>query len=416
MNVQNTSKPARLAIIATHPIQHFVPFYRELAQAPELDMRVFFMSDFSVRGYFDDLMKTHIAWEMDMLSGYDHTFLPESGKISQSTPLKLNNPSIGPALDEFNPDVVLAYGYNQVTQWRVLRWCRRQNVPLMMISDSELLHQRGSWRKAAKNAILPRLFRRYSAFLTTGDNNENYLRAYGVPTEKVFRSPFTIDEKMYLTARAERASARARFRSANGIESDAFVALTVGKLSPGKRPMDVLDAALALPNKDSRQGRAVQFLMAGDGALKAELAERIAAENIPVKMLGFVNVDKLADIYCAADVLMHLSEVDAHPLALSEAACIGLPLIVSDRVGAIGPGDIARAGENTIVTPCGDAIAVSRAVAALAKDDDLYRHMSDASIRIYDELNMARSVEGLLDAVCYCQSGKQIRHVKAPAK
>lgn len=401
MTNQFSGAPVRLAVVATHPIQHFVPFYRRLATEPGITLHVFFMSDFSVRGYFDTLMKTHIAWKMDMLSGYEHTFLPEAAKIDRSHPFKLNNPSVGTALAAFKPDVVLGYGYNQITQWRVLHWCWRRKIPLMMTSDSELLHHRGGWRKAAKNGMLPLLFSRYAAFLTTGDNNEAYFAAYGVPKARLFRCPLTIDEERYTSAREHRAEARSRLRTELGIPLDAFVGITVGKLSPGKRPMDLLDAARRLKAK-GREGSGIQFLMAGDGVLKSSVDERIQSEDLAVRALGFINVDRLPEVYCAADVLLHLSEVDAHPLALSEAACIGLPLIVSDKVGAIGPTDIARDGENTIVTPCGDSAAIAKAVAILADNQTLTERMAAASMRNYREVDMSKSVTGLKAAVAHC--------------
>jgi len=169
----------------------------------------------------------------------------------------------------------------------------------------------------------------------------------------------------------------------------------------------VLDAALAVRGKLAGSGQAVQFAMAGNGALRAELEERISAEGLPIHMLGFVNVDRLPDVYCGADVLVHPSEADAHPLALSEAACIGLPLIVSDKVGAIGPSDIARGGENAIVTPCGDAEAIADAIALLVSDSLQRQRMSEASIRIFSELDMSRSVSGLTAAVADCRAETQ---------
>ena len=92
------------------------------------------------------------------------------------------------------------------------------------------------------------------------------------------------------------------------------------------------------------------------------LRTTVAAKKLPVTLLGFVNVDRLAEVYCAADILAHPSELDPHPLVLSEAACVGLPLLISDRVGAAGPTDIAREGENAVVYPCGDVRALTDAV------------------------------------------------------
>lgn len=396
----------KLAIVVSHPIQHFVPFYRRLAMEPGLRPKVFYMSNFSVRGYRDQEMGAEVAWKMDLLSGYDHEFLPEAQRINRSTPLTLDNPSITGRLDQFDPDAVLTYGYNQGTQMRVLLWCRRHRKPLMMIGDSELKRSRSVWRHMLKSAILPFFLRQYDAFLTTGDNNEDYLRAYGVPQDRLFRSPFTIDEDTYHDARRRRSALRRAFREEHGIGEDEYVVLTVGKLSPRKRPMDAVDAARAFA--DLQSGPRVRFMLAGNGALFDDIAKATATERLPVTQLGFVNLDLLPTVYAAADALLHASEADPHPLALSEAACMGLPLIVSDRVGAIGPTDIARAGENTIVVPCGSVASIVEAVRNLAEREELRRSMSETSLSIFRELDIHRSVAGLRQALDRCL-------VRAPA-
>ena len=45
--------PVRLAIVVTHPIQHFVPFYRALAADPGIDLHVLYGAPIGVKSYFD---------------------------------------------------------------------------------------------------------------------------------------------------------------------------------------------------------------------------------------------------------------------------------------------------------------------------------------------------------------------------
>jgi glycosyltransferase involved in cell wall biosynthesis len=391
----------RLAIVVSHPIQHFVPFYRRLAVEQGIQLCVFFMSDFSVKTFFDLEMATHIEWKMDLLAGYQYKFLAEAGQISEPTPRQLNNPSISRELSEFSPDVVLTYGYNQITQLRVLWWCQRNRVPIMMISDSTLQRHRYTYRRLMKWAVLPRLLSRYSAFLTVGDSNELYLRSYGAPVAKLFRSPFTIDEDLYLDARTDRRSLRDQFRRENNIEPKEFVALIVGKLSPRKRPLDVIEAATVLQSSGVGGAR-IRFVFAGDGVLKEKVEEMSAQRGLCAISLGFVGLDRLPKVYCGADVLVHPAEVDPHPLVMSEATCLGIPIIVSDRVGAIGPGDIARPGENALVYQCGDVSALASAIKCLIEEPDRRTRMSQAALSIWLDQNTARSIHGFLAATRHC--------------
>ncbi len=398
MAPRNEAK-VRLAIVVSHPIQHFVPFYRRLAAHADLELCVFFMSNFSLRMFHDCEMGTEIGWNMGLLSGYQHKFLPEAAAITRATPLRLNNPSAAAELAKFAPQVILTYGYNQITQMRVLLWSRRNRTPVMMISDSELQQRRESWKQVGKRAILPWLFRQYACFLTVGDQNEAYLSSYGAAREKLFRSPFTIDEDVYLVARRKRSELRRQFRDERGIGADEFVVLTVGKLSHRKRPLDVIAAATRLLGAN---GPKVRFVLAGDGQLRQEIQSLITERRLPITFLGFVNLDRLPEVYCAADVLLHPAEADPHPLVMSEAACVGLPMVVSDRVGAVGPTDIVRAEENAIITPCGDAAAIASAVDRLAREPDTLKSMSQSSLRIFSCLDQKKSVDGLLAAMQFC--------------
>lgn len=66
----------RLAIVVSHPIQHFVHFYRALAAREELAVKVFFCSRIGMEKYFDRDMDTVIRWADDMAGSFDHEFLP----------------------------------------------------------------------------------------------------------------------------------------------------------------------------------------------------------------------------------------------------------------------------------------------------------------------------------------------------
>ena len=392
----------RLAIVVSHPIQHFVPFYRALAGRAEVNLRVFFASKIGLQEYVDREMNTAIAWKMDLLGGYDHVFLPEADNIREPRPLDINNPSISRELARFDPDVVLLYGYNQPTQLRALWWCRRNGVPAMMTGDSELRRRRPLLRRVLKRCALPLLLRQYTCFLTTGDNNEEYYRHYGVAHDRLFRCPLTIDEEAYAAARNERTEIRSAFRQAHGLHPDDFVVLLVGKLSQRKRPRDLVEAAQLLQTMVAPSSRSLRFLVAGNGPLLQYLKAMVVACDLPVRFLGFINLDVLPRTYCAADVLVHPSESDPHPLVLSEASFLGLPLIVSDRVGAIGAADIAQPGENALVYSCGDIEALAGAIRRLAEEPETRARMAAASLRISEDHDGRKSVEGALAAARYC--------------
>src|ERR1700677_4538330 len=81
----------RLAYLVSHPIQYQAPLLRRIAQEPDIDLTVFFASDFSVRGYKDvGFGGVGVQWDVPLLDGYKHVFLPrlrDGHNVSFATPL-----------------------------------------------------------------------------------------------------------------------------------------------------------------------------------------------------------------------------------------------------------------------------------------------------------------------------------------
>jgi glycosyltransferase involved in cell wall biosynthesis len=154
----------------------------------------------------------------------------------------------------------------------------------------------------------------------------------------------------------------------------------------------------------------VRVLFVGDGELRAEL--EVAAQGLTAQFLGFINIDELPSIYCAADVLAHPAEIETFGVIVLEAAILGLPLVLSDRVGAIGPTSIARPGENAIVHRCGDTGALTQALRRLADEQHTIDRMSRASLVISEELDGRKSVSGTVAAI-ECCLGRQVDKMAA---
>lgn len=349
--------------------------------------------------YFDKDMNTVIRWSDDLVGGYDHEFLSEASTIKETSFRSLNNPSVSSALGAFYPDAVVIYGYSQLTQLRALTWCRTNRVPVLMVTDSNDVTVRSAFKTFLRQTGLRLVLSQVSGFLTVGDQNETVLAKLGVSRMKMHRSPLTIDERRYREARKQRNVHRRNIRKQYGISDDAFVGIAVGKLIPRKR---VRDAVQAFSNATARIGQTceMRLLVCGNGPELGEI-EKLAQTGAPVTLAGFVNIDRLPDHFAAADILVHTASRDAHPLICSEAACIGLPMVLSDHVGTIGKTDISRKDENALIYPCGDISALTEALVLLATNRRLVDDMSEASLRVFEECSLATSLAGLLKALAF---------------
>src|SRR5277367_5548307 len=80
----------RLAYLVSHPIQYQAPLLRRIAQEPDIDLTVFFGSDFSVRGYKDEGFGVGVKWDVPLLEGYEYEFLPvlrDKATVSITSPM-----------------------------------------------------------------------------------------------------------------------------------------------------------------------------------------------------------------------------------------------------------------------------------------------------------------------------------------
>jgi glycosyltransferase involved in cell wall biosynthesis len=144
--------------------------------------------------------------------------------------------------------------------------------------------------------------------------------------------------------------------------------------------------------------------MVGEGEQRAAMEEFCRRERFTnVTLTGFVNQSVIPSYYAASDLIAVTSSFEAYGLVATEAAVFGFPILVSDRVGCIGPKDTAQPGQNAIVFPCGDTERLAQAVELLYNDRGLYALMSAHSVRIsesQDELAAAQQTAVAARQVC----------------
>ena len=368
----NNYSSHRVAIVVSHPIQHFCPQYSSWSRLPGVDLKVFFASKHGLSPYHDINFGTEVRWKLTL--DFDHLFLPgaEGRPVDKDT----DSSDLDTRLAAFDPDVVICYGYAQKLQRRAIAWAKGRGTRLFMISDSELRHRRSWPVRLTKKLVIPTVLRKPDVFLTVGDANEAYYRNYGVGDHRLVRTFFPIDVGLFEEVLSRRCETRAEIRQRHGIPDDCIVVLMVGKLVGGKRQADLVQAISQLHGGSVK----VIALLAGSGpdesALRA-LAAQGAADNIV--FLGFVSPEALVDYYVGSDAYVHCSSVEAHSLAISEAVYSGLPVTLSDRCGSYGPSDDVRPGLNGYVYPCGDVGALAGKLARLAGCRELRDRMGAES-------------------------------------
>lgn len=319
-----TTHVQRLAIVVSHPTQYYAPWFRWLANHG-WNLRVFYLWDFGVARKTDPEFGRAFAWDVDLLSGYDHEFVPNISRDPGTHHFRgLDNPPLRARLVVWQPDAVLLFGYNFATHLRLVltsRW------PLIFRGDSHLL-DRGA-RPFWKRLLLNQLYARFGAITCVGEANRDYFRASGVPEKKLFFAPHCVDAA-HFTATPNQLAEAARIKAELGLTVSHRVVLFAGKLIPKKQPLPLLEAFLSLnaPN--------TALVFVGDGE-QADALHACAARHpgATIRFLPFANQSEMPSRYLLADVfaLPSCGPAETWGLAVNEAMHLGRPCLVSDRVG-----------------------------------------------------------------------------------
>ncbi|MFD3569073.1 glycosyltransferase family 4 protein [Streptomyces sp. NPDC058667] len=140
---------------------------------------------------------------------------------------------------------------------------------------------------------------------------------------------------------------------------DRPLLMAVGALERGRGYRTLLDAAREWRELDPQP----LLVIAGEGRERAALQRRIAAEDLPVRLIG--RREDVAELLAAADVAVLPSRWEARSLLAQEALRLGVPLVAT-AVGGV-PELVGDAAE---LVPYGDAGALARAVRGLLEDVD----------------------------------------------
>lgn len=387
------SRRPRLAIVVSHPIQHFCPLYRGIAVDGRLLLKVIFASDAGKSSYFDPAFGRVVDWGADITDGFEHEYLP--GFQSYDLAAGRGSRSLASSLQAFDPDVVQFYGYSSRLARQALIWAKRMRRRSIMVGDSELLAPRRISARITKAACLPVIFRLPTAFITIGDENERYYCRYGVRAERLRRSPIPINSPLLDRALAD-VKSRANTRGRWQVASTDCVLLVVGK-SIARKSHDHVLQAVGRMSADRRNRIVVVF--AGGGPESDALRKLSMSLGVRTVLAGFLNIPDLMAAYVAADVLVHPSAADPHPLAIAEGVYAGLPVIMSDRIGSWGLTDDVQPGRNGLRFPYGDLATLGKAISRLADSDDVRDRMANESKNIGRARALGESVRSYVEAI-----------------
>ncbi len=334
-----------LGVLEFHPIQYRAPLYQLLASRGNIDLDVLFLSDHGYHPAVDPGFGVPVAWDIDLLSGYQSSFL-----TTVDHPASLAGRARELSSWILSHDAVVVHGYVHPWMLCAMGICRTRGVPYILRGESHPEGQSTGVRRTLRNAVARIAVSGSADNLSIGQLNTEFYRRYGA--RQITLAPYSVDDERFARAPDIR---RPELLTRWGLEETRPLIVFCGKLIPRKRPLDLVQAISLLPDK-------VSTLFVGDGAIAGEVRASLPSGEAAVT--GFINQAELPSYYHAADIFVLPSEAEPWGLVVNEAMAAGALPVVSDRVGA-GPDLVQGIGE---VYPCGDVTGLTQALRrALAK-------------------------------------------------
>ncbi len=382
----------RLAVITSHPIQYYAPWFRHIARHGDVKLRVFYLWDFGVRKSHDEGFGEAFEWDVPLLGGYEHEFVPNASvRPGTGSFGGLDNPQLAERVKTWKPDTTLLmlYNYRSIIRFMVRR---DKTVPLLFRGDSHRLFPSKGPVASLKGMAIRRFFSKMKACLYVGKANRDYYRLHGVPEEDLFFSPHAIDNTRFLNATREAGRGGAAWRADLGIPPDHTVVLFAGKFVPKKRPIDLLEAFLRLDRDNC------SLLFVGGGELEGEMKSR-AGGSSHVFFAPFQNQSMMPRTYAAGDlfVLPSHGPSETWGLAVNEAMCLERPVLVSTHVGCSR--DLVR--NNGLVFEAGNMDSLVTSLEEALSSNERLKQWGKRSREIVADYSYERATEGLARALEY---------------
>lgn len=291
---------------------------------------------------------------------------------------------------------VVIWGYNDPGRLRIIQWCARHGVPLLLAADSNIRGDRATGGRALlKREVVSGVAKRSCAILPCGRLGRAYFEKYGARPESIFYFPYEPDYQEIRQVSPEMVDQAARRFSLDRARRRIIYS---GRLVHVKRVDLLLDAFAAI----AQQRPEWDLLIIGDGPLRDDLHARIPEKlRGRVTWTGFLGDQQtVSALYRLGDLLVLPSDYEPWGLVINEAAAAGLAIVSTSVVGAAF--ELVREAVNGYVFEPGDKPALTQRLldsTQAARIDTLRA----ASPQVLQEWRaVADPVQGLRSALRYC--------------
>lgn len=356
----------KLAIVLTHPIQYYAPWFRLISERQNCQLKVFYTWSQSKDAVKDRKFGKEIKWDIPLLEGYEFEFIENVSKKPGSHHFfGIDCPSLIPRLSEYKPDAILFFGWNFKSHLLAMRHFKGR-VKVWFRGDSTLLDETGGFKTKLRRLVLQKVYTYIDKAFYVGKANKAYFIAHGVAESQLVRAPHAIDNDRFKDGDDKKYREKAEvWRKELGFESKDIVVLFAGKFEDKKQP-DTLISSLIEVNKI--RSNSIKLLLVGNGPMEKSLQD-MTFDNQHIIFLPFQNQTQMPIVYRLGDVLCLPSKGPGETwgLAVNEAMACGRPVIVSSKVGCAD--DLVKDTDNGYVFEFNKIQELTHILSNLSKEE-----------------------------------------------
>jgi glycosyltransferase involved in cell wall biosynthesis len=396
------NRRVQLAYLVSHPIQYQAPLLRRIAQEPDIDLTVLFGSDFSVKGYRDEGFGVGVKWDVPLLDGYKHVFLPklrDGQDVSFAMPMnrgivrQLRGSGGEPAFD-----ALWVHGYATVNAMHGMIAAKALGIPVLLRAESWLRDRgRSGVKLVLKNIFFAGLKQMVDGVLPIGTLSAEYWHHYFGDDVPRFLMPYAVDNS-YFSERAQEAKAgRASLQAELGLDPARPVVLFASKLQSRKHCDHLIEAYARLSPAPGAEPEAY-LVIVGDGEERAALERQAAATGFSsIHFCGFRNQSELPRFFDLATVFVLPSRHEPWGLIVNEVMNAARPVIVSDDVGCAP--DLIDDGRNGCIYPVGDVNALENALRRVLDTPGVADAMGQRAFERIQSWSFEEDIQGMRRAL-----------------
>ena len=397
------TRKVKLAYLVSHPIQYQAPLLRRIAQEPDIELTVFFGSDFSVRGYKDQgFGGVGVKWDIPLLDGYRHEFLPalrDNATVGVARPLNygiLKRLRGGKGETPF--DVVWVHGYSTVNALHGILAAKSLGIPVLLRAESWLRDRERSGVKLIAKRLFFKLLQQFiDGVLPIGTLNSAYWRYYFGENFPQYLVPYAVDNDYFQRRSQEARPHREQLQKELNLDPGRPVILFASKLQTRKRCEDLLEAYKRLSPSPGIEPHPY-LVIVGDGEERATL-ERKAAESgfSGIRFCGFRNQSELPRFFDIATVFVLPSRHEPWGLIVNEVMNAGRAVVLSDDCGC--QPDLITDGVEGCVFPAGDVDALTSALHRALATPETAAQMGQRGLERISHWSFEQDIQSLRQAI-----------------